>query len=108
MHVDHMASACIHIMNGIDFKDLTIGMQEVKNTHINIGTAKDCTIKDLAHAVKQAVGFNGEIVFDATKPDGTPRKVLDVSRLKALGWEPKISLDHGIQETIAYFEANYN
>jgi GDP-L-fucose synthase len=52
--------------------------------------------------------FHGETKWDSSKPDGTPRKVLDVSRLKAFGWEPKISLDQGIQETIAYFEANYN
>ena len=103
MHVDDMASACIHIMNGIDFKDLTTGMQEIKNTHINIGTGKDCTIKDLAHAVKKVVGFNGEIVFDATKPDGTPRKLLSVDRLHGLGWKHKIELPEGIKMATSWY-----
>jgi GDP-L-fucose synthase len=103
MHVNDMASACIYIMNRVEFKDLTDGMQEIKNTHINIGTGKDCTIKDLAHAVKQAVGFNGEIVFDATKPDGTPRKLLSVDRLHELGWEHKIELPEGIKMATSWY-----
>ena len=76
--------------------------------HLNIGTGVDLTIKELALRISKFSNFNGETKWDSSKPDGTPRKVLDVSRLKALGWEPKISLDQGIQETIAYFEANYN
>ena len=103
MHVNDMASACIYIMNGVEFKDLTAGMQEIKNTHINIGTGKDCTIKDLAHAVGQAVGFNGEIVFDATKPDGTPRKLLSVDRLHRLGWKHKIELPEGIKMATSWY-----
>jgi GDP-L-fucose synthase len=76
--------------------------------HLNIGTGVDLTIKDLALRISKFSNFKGETKWDSSKPDGTPRKVLDVSRLKALGWEPKISLDQGIQETIQYFEANYN
>ena len=75
--------------------------------HLNIGTGVDLTIKDLAIKISKFSNFHGETKWDSSKPDGTPRKVLDVSRLKALGWEPKILLDQGIQETIAYFEANY-
>ncbi len=76
--------------------------------HLNIGTGEDLTIKDLAHLVGTLAGFKGQTLWDATKPDGTPRKVMDVSRLKAMGWNPTISLEDGIQETIRWFEANYN
>ena len=76
--------------------------------HLNIGTGEDLTIKELASRISDFSGFKGEIKWDSSKPDGTPRKVLDVSRLKALGWQPKVSLDDGIKETIQYFESNYN
>jgi GDP-L-fucose synthase len=76
--------------------------------HLNIGTGEDLTIKELAEKVSTIAGFKGQTKWDSTKPDGTPRKVLDVSRLKALGWEPKISLEDGIRQTIQWFEANYN
>ena len=76
--------------------------------HLNIGTGEDLTIKELANLVGTLTGFKGQTLWDATKPDGTPRKVMDVSRLKAMGWNPTISLEDGIQETIRWFEANYN
>jgi GDP-L-fucose synthase len=78
------------------------------DVHLNIGTGEDLTIKDLAHLVGTLAGFKGQTLWDATKPDGTQRKVMDVSRLKAMGWNPTISLEDGIQETIRWFEANYN
>jgi GDP-L-fucose synthase len=78
------------------------------DVHLNIGTGEDLTIKDLAHLVGTLAGFKGQTLWDATKPDGTPRKVMDVSRLKAMGWNSTISLEDGIQETIRWFEANYN
>jgi GDP-L-fucose synthase len=78
------------------------------DTHLNIGTGEDLSIKELASKVSKFSGFTGQTKWDTSKPDGTPRKVLDVSRLKALGWQPKVSLDDGIQATIQYFEANYN
>jgi len=78
------------------------------DVHLNIGTGEDLTIKDLAHLVGTLAGFKGQTLWDATKPDGTPRKVMDVSRLKAMGWNPTISLEDGIQETVSWFEANYN
>ena len=78
------------------------------DVHLNIGTGEDLTIKDLAHLVGTLAGFKGQTLWDATKPDGTPRKVMDISRLKAMGWNPTISLEDGIQETIRWFEANYN
>jgi len=76
--------------------------------HLNIGTGKDLSIKELSTKISQISGFKGETKWDLSKPDGTPRKVLDVSRLRALRWEPKVSLDDGIRETIQYFESNYN
>jgi GDP-L-fucose synthase len=76
--------------------------------HLNVGTGKDLSIKELANLVAKKAGFVGEIEWDASKPDGTPRKVLDVTRLQALGWEPRISLEAGIAETIQWFESNYN
>lgn len=76
--------------------------------HLNIGTGSDLSIRELAQRIAKAAGFKGKIKWDPSKPDGTPRKLLDISRLKALGWSPKVSLDVGIQETIQYFETNYN
>ena len=76
--------------------------------HLNIGTGSDLSIRELAQRIAKSAGFKGEIKWDPSKPDGTPRKLLDISRLKALGWSPKVSLDVGIQETIQYFETNYN
>jgi GDP-L-fucose synthase len=76
--------------------------------HLNIGTGEDLSIKELSAKISKFSGFKGETKWDISKPDGTPRKVLDVSRLRALGWEPKVSLDEGIRETIQYFESNYN
>jgi GDP-L-fucose synthase len=76
--------------------------------HLNIGTGEDLTIMELAHLIGALVGYRGQTLWDSTKPDGTPRKVMDVSRLKAMGWSPNISLEDGIKETIQWFEANYN
>ena len=74
--------------------------------HLNIGTGEDLTIKELAELIAAQAGFTGEIQWDSTKPDGTPRKVLDVSRLKSLDWTPKIDLQSGIRSTIEWFKAN--
>ena len=78
------------------------------DSHLNVGTGTDLTIKELAEMVADSSDFKGEIHWDSTKPDGTPRKVLDISRLQALGWSPKISLKDGISETIRWFESNFN
>ena len=75
---------------------------------LNVGTGQDLSINELATKVSQLAGFEGQTKWDSRKPDGTLRKVLDISRLKALGWEPKVSLEEGIMETIRYFQANYN
>lgn len=91
MHVDDLASACVFLMETYDFKDI--------GEFVNIGTGEDLPIKDLALIIKRIVGFKGELIWDATKPDGTPRKLLDVSRIKALGWQPEIGLEEGIKKS---------
>ena len=70
---------------------------------VNIGFGKEITIKDLAELIKKIVGFEGKLLFDSSKPDGTPRKLLDVSRMKALGWQPETSLSEGIRNTYEYY-----
>ncbi|GAA4649087.1 GDP-L-fucose synthase [Kistimonas scapharcae] len=101
LHVDDMAAACIHVMN----LDQSIYTQHVEPmmSHINVGTGLDCTILELAETMKRVVGFDGEIVFDTAKPDGTPRKLLDVSRLESLGWKASITLSDGLASTYAWF-----
>lgn len=96
LHVDDLAKAVIFAAEKYD-----------SDLHLNIGTGEDLSIKALAQKVADATGFTGEIAWDSTKPDGTPRKVLDVSRIKALGWKPTITLEEGIASTIAWYkEAN--
>ena len=92
LHVDDLATAVLHL-----------GSTYNAPQHLNIGTGEDLTIKELAELVAELAGFNGEIAWDSTKPDGTPRKVLDVSKAKSLGWAPKISLRDGIASTIAWY-----
>jgi len=99
MFVDDLADAIFYLMEKIEAKDL----YEQGLTHINIGTGEDLTIADLAELIKKIVGFNGEIVYDTTKPDGTPRKLMDVSRLHNLGWNHKTSLEEGIKKTYTWF-----
>lgn len=94
LHVDDLASACLFIMSFSDkaYQDLTQSMQ----SHVNVGVGDDATIADLAGIVKMIVGYKGEVVWDAEQPDGTPRKLLDVSLIKAMGWEARIALEDGI------------
>jgi len=104
LHVDDMASASIHVMN----LALRVYRQvsDERLSHINIGTGVDCTIAELAQTIKSVVGYQGEIQYDASKPDGTPRKLLDVSRLNDLGWQAKIDLQHGLERTYRWFLNN--
>lgn len=104
LHVDDMASASIFVMNANEevYKNCTEDML----SHINVGTGVDCTIAELAYTMAEVVGFEGEVAFDATKPDGTPRKLMDVSTLKDLGWEYKIHLREGLQSTYQWFLQN--
>ena len=95
LHVDDLAEACYTCMQSYD-----------ESGHINVGTGEDVTIKELAETIADAVGFSGDVKWDTTKPNGTPRKVMNVDRIKALGWEPKISLREGIEKTYEWYKKN--
>jgi GDP-L-fucose synthase len=104
LHVDDMAAACVHVME-LDpsvHRDHT----QPRLSHINVGTGKDCTIRELAETVAKVTGFEGRLTFDASKPDGTPRKLLDVSRLAALGWHATIDLETGLRSAYRWFQEN--
>ncbi len=94
LHVDDMADACIYIMQKVSGVEL---YNELKQTHINIGTGIDLTIRDLAMLVKEITGFGGELLWDSSKPDGTPKKQLDVDLLHKLGWKHRTGLEAGIR-----------
>lgn len=92
MHVDDLAAACVMLLQRYD-----------ETEHINVGTGRDATIADIAELVRHAAGYSGRILWDTSKPDGMPRKVLDVSKLSALGWKPRIELAEGIRQAYAWF-----
>jgi len=104
LHVDDMAAASIFAMN-LDAATYKANTQEMLS-HINVGTGVDCTIKELVETVARVVGYEGEITFDATKPDGAPRKLMNVDRLKNLGWQYSISLEAGLAQTYTWFLGN--
>jgi nucleoside-diphosphate-sugar epimerase len=95
LYVDDLADACVFIMQ----------LAQPMLSHINIGTGTEVTIRELAETIKQVTGFNGELRFDTNQPDGTPRKLLDVSKLNALGWQAKIGLLEGLRETYQWFNS---
>ncbi|MEZ5555456.1 GDP-L-fucose synthase family protein [Haliea sp.] len=101
LHVDDMASACLHIM------ELPLEQYEQHTqprlSHINVGTGTDCSIRELAETIARVTGFQGRLEFDASKPDGAPRKLLDVSKLIALGWRATTDLEAGLKETYKWF-----
>ena len=104
LFVDDLASASIHIMNlG---KETLQGEINPMCSHINVGTGKDLTIKELASKIKEVVGYRGELIFDVTKPDGTPRKLLDINRLSRLGWRYKTKLSDGLKITYEDYKLN--
>jgi GDP-L-fucose synthase len=96
LHVDDLADACVFLMNNYDSSEI-----------INIGTGEDLSIKELAQKIQKLIGFEGELIWDAERPDGTARKLLDVTKLNALGWKHRISLDVGLKMTIAWFGENH-
>lgn len=100
---EDLAEACVFIMNNSDFKDVSQDLDEVRNTHINIGTGKDISIKELAQLVKDVVGFEGKLVFNTEKPDGTLRKVTDVSKLNELGWKHSVDLKDGVERLYNWY-----
>lgn len=103
LHVDDMAEACLHVMDLP--RETYRAHTEPMRSHLNVGTGQDVTIAELAAAMARVTGFAGAIVFDAGKPDGTPRKLLDVSRLAGLGWRARIGLEAGLGDTYAWFVA---
>ncbi len=96
LYVDDLADACVYLMNNYD-----------KSGIVNIGTGEEISIKDLADMIKKIVGYRGQLIWDANKPDGTPRKLLDVSLLQGLGWKHKVNLEIGIQQAYNWFLKNY-
>jgi GDP-L-fucose synthase len=103
LYVDDMAEACLHVME-IDSDSYARNTKPMLS-HINIGTGEDISISDLAEIIGEVVGYRGRIAFDTTKPDGTPRKLMDVSRMKSLGWRPQVALRDGIAMAYADFLA---
>lgn len=108
---EDMADACVFIMERIDFIDIINdikdkGSKEILNTHINIGTGIDISIKELADIIKELVGFKGEIYFNSNKPDGTLKKLTDVTKLNNLGWKYKVELKDGLKRLIKYYLEN--
>jgi len=93
LHVDDLAKAVVVLLEKYNADD-----------HINVGTGEDVTIKELAETIASAAGFSGDVKWDSTKPDGTPRKVMDVSKIKSLGWAPQISLVDGVRQTVEYYQ----
>jgi len=114
---EDMADACVFIMENRDFKDTyttqdgsndtctetSIPASEIRNTHINIGTGVDISIKELAELIKEIIGFEGELYFNIDKPDGTMKKLTDVSKLHALGWKHTVELREGIKKMYGWY-----
>ena len=106
LHVDDMARASVFVMELDDAVYAANTRPDL--SHINVGTGADCTIRELAEALARVIGYEGRLEFDATKPDGTPRKLMDVSRLRAMGWQPEIDLERGLQQTYQWFQDHQN
>ena len=104
LHVDDMARASIHVMNLCP--DILATQTQPMLSHINVGTGVDCSIKELAQTIADVTGFKGDLNFDLTRPDGAPRKLLDVSRLRSMGWVSKINLREGLAGTYEWFLAH--
>lgn len=104
LHVDDMAAASLFVLQ-LDDDTYKSNTREMLS-HINIGAGMDCSIAEMAETVKRVIGFKGKLIFDASKPDGAPRKLLDVSRLKAMGWQSAISLEEGLTSTYEWFIQN--
>jgi len=102
LHVDDLADACVFLMN-LDEMAFAGLLSQGRAPIVNIGFGKEITIRDLAELIRKIIGFKGDVLFDSTKPDGTLRKLLDVSRIKALGWQPSTSLSDGILSTYRFY-----
>jgi GDP-L-fucose synthase len=105
LHVDDMAAASVFVMN-LDDAVYQANTQPMLS-HINVGTGVDCTIREMAETVAKVTGFSGRLVFDSSKPDGTPRKLMDVSRLNTLGWSASIGLEDGLRDAYRWYVEHY-
>jgi GDP-L-fucose synthase len=100
---EEMADACVYIMQNIDFEDLKGSRKEIRNCHVNIGTGRETSIRDLAHLIARTAGYSGKILFDPSKPDGTMRKLTDISKLHSLGWRHTIEIDEGVGKIYEWY-----
>jgi len=114
---EEMADACVYLMERVDFKDVNpcnppesvlSATNEIRNTHINIGTGKEISIRDLAYLIRDKVGFNGELVFNDSKPDGTMRKLTDPTKLHELGWKHQIEIGEGVERLLEWYLSTGN
>ncbi len=103
---EEMADACIFVMNNVDFEDAKSNKTEIRNTHINIGTGKDLSIKDLSRLIAKTIDFKGIIDFDSSKPDGTMKKLVDVSKINQLGWKHSIEINEGVEKMYHWYLKN--
>lgn len=104
---EELADACVYIMEKVNFTDLAdLNQKEIRNTHINIGTGREISIKDLAFLIKEKIVFRGDLVFNSNKPDGTLRKLTDVSKLHSLGWHHKVEIQEGIERMYNWYLGN--
>lgn len=102
---EDMADACVFLMEHRDFSDCYTHTNEIRNTHINIGTGKDISIKDLANLIKSIIGFKGALYFNTSKPDGTMKKLTDPSKLHALGWKHKVTMEEGVRLIYQWYKS---
>lgn len=105
LHVNDLAEACVHVMN-LSGSEFSSTVQNPMCSHVNVGTGRDVTIAELSNTIARVVGFEGDIEFDVSKPDGTPRKLLDVSLLNSLGWQYSVELEQGLEMTYQWFLDN--
>lgn len=103
LYSEDMADACVFIMEKVDFKDVAKDKKEVRNTHINIGTGTDVSIQELAELIQKVIGYEGNLVYNTSKPDGTMLKLSDSSKLHALGWRHQVELEDGIKKVYALY-----
>ena len=103
---EEMADASVYVMEKVDFADVRPVSGDIRNTHINIGTGKELSIREVAFLIREKVGFSGDIVFNAAKPDGTMRKLTDVTKLHALGWHHTIEIDEGVERLYNWYVEN--
>lgn len=105
---EEMADACVFVMENLDFKDVINNDKEIRNTHTNIGTGRDISIKDLSNLIANKIGYTGVISFDESKPDGTMRKLVDVSKINQLGWKHSIEIEEGVSKMYDWYTKEIN